>query len=118
MYTIQQITNAPRQQQTIVLPTGGSFFLDLAFVPMQYGWFIKEISYGASFTVHGIRIVNSPNLLHQYRNEIPFGLACFSTANREPALQQDFQSQASVLYLLSQAEVTEYARLLSGQVSA
>ena len=80
---------------------------------MQYGWFITSLVYG-SFTLNGIRISNSPNILNQFRNQIPFGLACYSTNNREPMLQYDFSSGASILYILDQAETQEYADILSG----
>ena len=66
-----------------------------------------------TFTLNGLRITNSPNMLNQWKNILPFGLACFSTANREPSLQQDFASGNSVLYVLTQAEVTQYSEFLA-----
>ena len=53
-------------------------------------------------------------MLYQFQNQIPFGLACFSKANREPQLQQDFVSGASSLYILTQAECQEYATYIQG----
>lgn len=112
MNIIQQITTAPLQQQTLILPDGTSFTMTLYFIPMQQGWFITELVYGA-FILRGLRVTVSPNMLNQFRNQIPFGLACFSVGNREPSLQQDFSSGNATLYVLTAAEVTEYARLLS-----
>lgn len=80
---------------------------------MQYGWFITELLY-PDFTLRGLRITNSPNMLYQWRNLIPFGLACFSAGNREPSLQDDFVSGASKLYILSEEEVAEYTEYLKG----
>lgn len=114
MYTVQQVTSDPYQTQTLLLPDGGQVIIYMRFVPLQYGWFFQSIQYN-NFLLEGIRIVNSPNMLHQYRNQIPFGMACFSTNNREPSQQQDFSSGNSVLYLLSQAEVIQYAEFLSGE---
>jgi hypothetical protein len=111
MYLIQQITSDPLQKQTLILPDGTSLSLTINFVPMQYGWFITSLVYG-SFVLNGLRITNSPNMLHQFKNQIPFGLACFSSENREPTQQQDFSSGASNLYILSAAEVAQYAGLL------
>lgn len=108
MYTVSNITAAAKQTQTLVLEDGSALNLTVAFLPMQYGWFIVNLTYG-SFTARGIRICNSPNLLHQYCNQLPFGLGCFSTGNREPTLQQDFSSGASKLYILTAAEVAQYA---------
>ncbi len=111
MFLIQQVTANPLQQQTLILEDGTALELTIYFRPMQYGWFINEILYG-NFKLYGVRITNSPNMLHQFRNRIPFGLACFSSANREPSLQQDFSSGVSKLYILSQAEINEYAEFL------
>lgn len=112
MLLIQQVTAAPLQKQTLVLPEGTTLALTLSFRPMQFGWFVNELKY-SDFTLHGLRITNSPNMLNQWRNLIPFGFGCFSTANREPSQQQDFSSGASKLYILTQAEVTEYAGFLN-----
>lgn len=111
MYRIQQITADPYQKQTLILDSGAQVTLTLYFRPMQYGWFLEELKY-LDFTLRGLRISNSPNMLHQWRNRLPFGLGCFSTANREPSLIQDFSSGASKLYVLSAAEVAEYTEFL------
>ena len=66
--------------------------------------------------LNNMRIVNSPNMLHQYRNKIPFGLACFSITQREPNLQDDFSNAASTLYILTEAECQAFTEYLSGQV--
>ncbi len=111
MLLIQQVTSNPLQAQNLTLPNGSSLSLVLYFRPIQQGWFINNLTYG-SFIINGMRITNSPNMLNQYRNQIPFGLACFSAFNREPSQQQDFSSGASKLYILTQAEVTAYAEFL------
>jgi len=79
---------------------------------MQFGWFIEELIYG-KLTIKSIRVCNSPNILAQFKNKIPFGIACFSSENREPSQQNDFISGASNLYVLSAAEVLEYEEFLS-----
>lgn len=112
MLRIQQITRAPLQRQTLVLPNGSNLVLTLYFRPLQLGWFINELTYG-NFVLRGVRITNSPNILNQFKNIIPFGLGCFSTANREPSLQEDFASGTSKLYILTQTEVNEYSEFLS-----
>lgn len=113
MLQIQRITNAALQQHTLVLPDGTSFSMTLYFIPMQYGWFITNLTYG-TFVLTGMRISNSPNMLYQFQNILPFGLACFSVANREPSLQEDFMSGASKLYILTEAECEEYAAYIRG----
>lgn len=116
MFRIQNLTINPKQRQSLILPSGERISISIAFVPMQLGWFITNLTYN-SFTISGVRISNSPNLLYQYRNQIPFGLACFSIfAAREPTQQDDFFSGASKLFILTEAEVDSYVELLSGQI--
>lgn len=112
MLLVQHVTNDALQQQTLVLDDGTSFSIQMYYRPIQQGWFINSLVYGA-FTLNGMRIVNSPNMLNQWRNKLPFGLACFTDGNREPTLQQDFSSTAAKLYVLTQAEVIEFAAYLT-----
>lgn len=112
MYQVKNITSDPLQKQVLVLADGSSVDFTIKFVPMQVGWFIQELVY-LNFTLQGYRLVNSPNMLHQFRNQIPFGLACYSTFDREPSLAEDFSSAASILYILTAAEVAQYAGYLS-----
>jgi hypothetical protein len=115
MFQVQNITNDSRQKQTLVLPDGTQIVLSIYFVPMQYGWFITQVSYAnTSFVLNGVRICNSPNLLYQYRNKIPFGLAVLSPSGREPTQQDDLTSGATLLYILTEEEVDEYTEYLSG----
>lgn len=111
MYLIQRVTSNPLQKQALVLQDGSTLTLTMYFRPMQLGWFINQLTHG-DFQLQGLRITNSPNMLNQWRNMLPFGLACFSTGNREPSLQQDFASGASKLYILDAAEVAEYTEFL------
>lgn len=112
MNQVTNISTNALQQQTIILDDGSTFTFTMYFVSMQAGWFITELTYGTTFTLRGLRITNSVNMLNQWRNIIPFGLGCISTANREPSLLQDFSSQASKLYVLTQAECQQYAEIL------
>ena len=113
MLSIQQVTSDSYQKQILILPDGSTLTLVMRFAPLQYGWFFTSIVY-RTFELNNLRIVNSPNMLHQYRNQIPFGLACFSSEMREPSLQQDFSSGNSKLYILTAAEVQEFTEFLSG----
>lgn len=113
MLQIQQLTSNALQSQTLVLPDGSTILLTLYYRPLQYGWFINELTH-LDFTVKGVRVCNSPNLLHQFRNQIPFGLCCVTTGQREPTQQQDFSSGAANLYLLTADEVQAYTEFLAG----
>lgn len=113
MYRVQNIGSDPNQKQTLVLPDGTFIELTIQFVPMQLGWFITELKYG-DFELHGVRIVNSPDMLYQFRNQIPFGIACYSNGDREPSLIDDFASDASRLFILTEDDVQAYTDYLTG----
>lgn len=115
MFRVEDITSETFQQLELVLPDGTLVTVTIYFVPMQYGWFITELTYG-DFILRGFRISNGPNILRQFKNQIPFGLQCISEQDREPTLQEDFSSNASKLYILDQADVALYEDFLSGQV--
>lgn len=115
MYKIENITSDARQKQTFILPDGSRIQISLYFIEQQLGWFITSLVYG-DFTLTNVRISNSPCMLYQFRNRIPFGLACFSDGDREPMLLNDFVSGASKLYILTEDEVNLYTEFLSGQV--
>lgn len=106
MFLISQVTADATQNMTLILPNGNPVSLTLYWIPQQYGWFILNLTYG-SFVLNGLRICNSPNMLSQFQNQIPFGLACYTAQNREPSQQNDFVSGASLLYILSAEEVEE-----------
>ena len=114
MFKVNQITNDPLQNQTLILSDGTTLVMDLYFQPQQQGWFINSLEYG-SFLVKGLRVVNSFNLLHQFKNKIPFGLACLSDKDLEPMQINDFSSGNSILYILSTEEVRQYAEYLSAK---
>jgi len=115
MLQVTSITNDPYQKQTLFLPNGEAVTFLLYFRPMQFGWFIPELTYN-DFVLKGVRVTNSPNILFQFMNQIPFGLACYSKENREPTLQDDFSSGASTLYILTEEECQAYLEFVRGQV--
>jgi hypothetical protein len=116
MRRIEQVTDDAAQKQRITLPDGTTFEFTMRFYPQQYGWFITELTYGEMFTLRGMRICVSPNILHQFRNKLPFGIACFSANSREPSLQEDFSSGAAQLYVLDRDEVEYVTDFYNGQV--
>lgn len=115
MYFIDGLSSATYQKQRLILPNGDPILLTIRYSPLQYGWFITEISYDPTdFVLQGARIVVGANMLYQWRNKIPFGLGCFTKNGQEPTQQEDFSSGFAKLFLLSEAEVTEFSEALSG----
>lgn len=111
MFKIEQVTSDSLQQQTLILEDGSSLSLTIYFMPMQFGWFIRNLTYG-DFVINNLRIVNTGNMLHQWKNKLPFGIACFSKENREPSQQEDFSSGNSELFILSESEVEDFEDFL------
>lgn len=117
MFLISNLTNDPLQQTKITLPNGNPCTITLNFVERQIGWYITNLSYPAgNFTLNGFRIVNSPNMLYQWSNLIPFGLACVPNQDREPTQINDFMSGACSLYVLDQSEVDAVTEFLANGV--
>ena len=114
MLKIENITDDPLQKRTLLLEDGTIISLTMYYMPMQLGWFIRELTY-LDFTLYNFRITNNYNMFHQFRNQIPFGLSCFTSDNREPTQQQDFSSGSSELFILTESEVDEYQEYLTGQ---
>lgn len=104
MYSINQITADPLQTTTIILPNGNPCSMTIYYVPRQIGWYITNFTY-QNFTTGGIRITNNPNMLQPWANILQFGLACYSTQDREPTQLQDFATGANLLYILDSSEV-------------
>ena len=113
MKIIDGISDSAYQQQRVNLSDGSSFVLTIRYIPQQAGWFIESLTYN-TFTLNGFRISTSPNMLHQYRNVIPFGLACITPDNFEPTQQKDFLSGYAKFCLLSEDEVTDLEGIYSG----
>jgi hypothetical protein len=110
MTIITGITDQPNQQTTILLPDGTRVKVTLAYRVQQSGWFYDLVwtkADGSTFTLNGQRVVTSPNLLHQFRNLISFGLAVVNDKNQEPVTLKAFASGVSKVVLLSAAEVAQ-----------
>lgn len=114
MYQITGITTDPLQKQTIFLDSGKQIDLTLYFMAQQYCWVIRELNYdNGAFVLDGFKITSGLNLLNQFRNILPFGLACVTTGNRDPQFQEDFSGGASVLYILDETEKGQYLEYIS-----
>lgn len=114
MLTVQGWTQDSCQNQRLILPDGTSISLTMNYIPMQYGWFIQEMTY-QDFTIRNTRMVVSPNIFHQFKNQLPFGIACFTVDGQESTQQQDLNSGFATLYILSEDELEEYTRILNGE---
>ena len=115
MLRINGITNDSKQRFSIPLENDESAEITLSYNPRTQSWVIVSLQH-REFILNGYKIYNSRNFLHQFRNLIPFGLACISQDDREPMLIDDFSSGNSVIYVLNSEETISYWRELSGSV--
>lgn len=112
MIRIQQITNDTLQKQTLILADGSFVQITLYFMPLQAGWFIREIVYN-DFVLNNIRITVGPDMLYQFKNQIPFGLCCTCTEKREPMFQDDFSSGICKLFVIDADEIAIMEEILA-----
>ena len=103
MLAINSLTNDASQQFTLTGIPGVQIGVLMRFMPRIQQW-VMNISYG-SFEADGIPILCSPNILRQWRNVIPFGLACTNVFFVDPYTLNDFADGSSSLFLLDSADV-------------
>ena len=103
MLLINSLTNDPMQQFSLTGIPGVQVGVLLRFMPRIEIWNM-DITYG-SFIAEGIPLVCSPNLLRQWRNIIPFGIACTNIYKLDPYTVNDFADGTASLYLLNSADV-------------
>lgn len=120
MQQIDGLTTYPNQQLTLKLLDGSILKMTLIFLESQNGWFFKNLDWNnGQWIENGRRITTHPNMLRQYKNIIPFGLACYTINNREPTQQQDFTptevggTAASSLFILTAQEVIDVDKAIS-----
>ena len=103
MTTLTGITSQPIQSSFVTLEDGALVSIYMSYRPQQKGWF-ADISW-SDWSVNGMRLCAAPNILRQWQNRIPFGLALLTSNNAEPLNQDAFASGFARLILLDSADV-------------
>jgi len=111
MKQITSLTNDANQILAVILDDGTKVSINLTYCPNQLGWFYS-LTYG-EFSVNNRRVVNSPNMLRQFRTFIPFGLACLVVDGYEPIYQSDFVDGRASLYILNAEDLVETETLIT-----
>jgi hypothetical protein len=104
MTTLTGITSQPVQSSFATLENGALVSIYMSYRPQQQGWF-ADISW-SDWSVNGVRLCAAPNILRQWQNRVPFGLALLTFNNSEPLNQNAFSSGFARLILLNPADVT------------
>ena len=100
MLWINEITSEPKQQHVLTIPGyAQKATLTLEFKPTQNGWFFS-LSWGTR-AINTERVTAHYNLLRQWRNVLPFGIAVGTVNSQDPMTQTDFSDQTAKLFLLT-----------------
>lgn len=103
---MQQITNLSDeadQLTKIVLGDGSIATFEFIYLPAIERW-VYSVSH-PDLTVNRLILCMGPNVLRDFRNIIPFGLACYTTDGADPFYIEDFSSGRVTLYVLDASEV-------------
>ena len=84
MRKISSLTADPRQTFNAVISGYASAVIVIEYRDLQYGWFIS-VQWG-SFVLNNERVSNSPNLLRQFQNLLPFGIMISGKNDVDPML--------------------------------
>lgn len=105
--TLTGLTDQPNQLYPIQLSDGTTVTLTIQFWPQQNGWFYDLVWDGQNppFEINGSQLVASPNVLRQWREIIPFGIAVATNSGQDPTDQEDFVNGNCTLVLLNPGDV-------------
>lgn len=102
---LAQISAEPVQEHTLVLDNDEEVKFTLTYKANVRGWYF-DIDYPArDFQLAGQRLAAFPNILRQYKNIVPFGLACFLEDGTEPLFLNDFSTNRAEIFILTEDDV-------------
>lgn len=105
MKILEGIRATGTQKLITAADNGDSIEITLYYLPAVQAW-MMDISSG-TFQLNKFRLFNSLNVLVQYQNIIPFGLAVLIHDGGEPFLINDFSSGRCLLALITPDEVDQ-----------
>lgn len=119
MNLIDNLSDAADQLVTLQLPDGSTATLELMYRGASQRWVFnlahQNFPNGA---LNGQMLCAHPNILRNFKNLIPFGLAVVSTDGQDPAFIEDFANGRVSLYILSEADVDAVEQQVFGVLAA
>lgn len=103
MRLINSLSDAADQLVTISLDDGSTVQMEFFYRAGAQRWFMDIVH--SSITLRGYGLTQGPNILRQWRNIIPFGIAVQSVDLIDPIQADDFQTGRVSIYVLNAAEV-------------
>ena len=107
------ITSQPSQDFYIITDDSKKVDIHLYFLPTQESWFIDITC--ENFTVKGIRVSRSPNILDKYHNILTFGINISTADGYDPWRITDFEDGYASFILLNEEELKSVTELLNGK---
>lgn len=105
MTQIDNLTDFANQQTVLILDDGTTAAVDLVFHGGTERWIMSVEYLGRSY--NGIGLCDHPNILRQWKNTLPFGLACVTADQTDPFNVNDFSTERVKMYLLNAADVLQ-----------
>lgn len=99
MNQITSLTTDPKQQFNAVISGYNTAQIYIEYKPQQFGWFMNLV--WGNFSVNNLRLAVGPNILRQFKNQIPFGIAISGVGNIDPLNQTDWVSNNGFFILTS-----------------
>lgn len=112
MTLIDNLTAFSDQITNLILPNGTIANVRFKFDGATERWRI-DVTH-LTHTYNGIGLCCFPNILRQFRNVIPFGLACVTSDQTDPIKSTDFATGRVKMYLLNEADVALVETQLMG----
>ena len=113
MNALTGLTNDPYFVQGIPVPDGSVLSMAFRWRPSQMAWYVDFSYYTDTITFvrNGVMLTASPNILRQWRNVLPFGLAVCSIYGQDgsggidPVTKNSFVDGTITLAVLTPEEV-------------
>ncbi len=102
---IQSLTNFANQITQLQLLDGSIAVMELIYQGATERW-VMNVSYG-DVVINGINLCCYPNVLRQWKETLPFGLACVTADQTDPVDINDFATGRAQIYLLDQTDIVE-----------
>jgi len=104
MKLIPSLTDSPLQRLSFVLEDKRRVIFTFRYSSQQLGWFF-DLEFENFFVLSGLRLVSSQNILRQWREIIPFGLAIITIGEGEPMRVSDLADETVQLYVLEGGDI-------------
>lgn len=105
MQQLNNLSDDANQLVTYVLDDGSTVQMTFVFRPAIGRWTV-DVSH-SEVTLYGVNVCLSPNMLRQWKNIIPFGIAILSNNGLDPFQITDFIDGTVTVNMLSADEVQQ-----------